>query len=275
MGPPLARMRPLAALAKTTDAIDRVQRVALLLHERLKLRRVGHDRLDGLAAPAAKRPVGQGRQLALGSSMWITAQHANQTPRTATPSRRSRPSVRPSLERLVDRRVGVEGNRRRWGLSTYSLNCGLVKQAARPRRDDTAAAGAKTPEPNPTPSKGRTSHARTYPPPPSPRPTTASVEDDVHAHWQRVVGRRSFLKGVGLAGAAALPGSALFAGQAFAQSTRITAGDVAILRFLAAAELIESRSVVSVRRARWRRRRQRRVCRRASEPRHRHAAVHL
>jgi hypothetical protein len=39
----------------------------------------------------------------------------------------------------------------------------------------------------------------------------ASLEDDdVHAHWQRVVGRRSFLKGVGLVGAAALPGSALF-----------------------------------------------------------------
>ncbi len=68
----------------------------------------------------------------------------------------------------------------------------------------------------------------------------ASVDDDVHAHWQRVVGRRSFLKGVGVAGAAALPGSGLLAGQAFAQSSRITAGDVAILRFLAAAELIES-----------------------------------
>jgi hypothetical protein len=67
-----------------------------------------------------------------------------------------------------------------------------------------------------------------------------SVDDDVHAHWQRIVGRRSFLKGVGLAGAAALPGSALFASQAFAQSGSITDGDVAILRFLAAAELIES-----------------------------------
>ena len=68
----------------------------------------------------------------------------------------------------------------------------------------------------------------------------AAVDDDVHAHWQRVVGRRSFLKGVGLAGAAALPGSALFASQAFAQSGSIADGDVAILRFLAAAELIES-----------------------------------
>ncbi len=72
-------------------------------------------------------------------------------------------------------------------------------------------------------------------------PTEAqSHEDDVHAHWQRVVGRRSFLKGVGIAGAAALPGSALVAGPAFARSAGIGEGDVAILRFLAAAELIES-----------------------------------
>jgi ferritin-like protein len=66
------------------------------------------------------------------------------------------------------------------------------------------------------------------------------AENDVHGHWQRVVGRRSFLKGVGLAGAAALPGSVLFASQAFAQTSSITDGDIAILRFLAAAELIES-----------------------------------
>jgi hypothetical protein len=67
-----------------------------------------------------------------------------------------------------------------------------------------------------------------------------SSDDDVHTHWQRVVGRRSFLKGVGLVGAAALPGSALFTSEALARSSRITAGDVAILRFLAAAELIEA-----------------------------------
>src|SRR4051812_8163668 len=70
--------------------------------------------------------------------------------------------------------------------------------------------------------------------------TPSEVEDDVHANWQRVVGRRSFLKGVGLAGAAALPGSALFAGEAMARSKSVTAGDIAILRFLAAAELIET-----------------------------------
>jgi hypothetical protein len=42
-------------------------------------------------------------------------------------------------------------------------------------------------------------------------------EDDVQAQWRRVVGRRSFLKGVGLAGAAAVPGSALLATEATAQ----------------------------------------------------------
>jgi Ferritin-like domain len=69
---------------------------------------------------------------------------------------------------------------------------------------------------------------------------SASIEDDVHAHWQRVVGRRSFLKGVGLAGVAALPGSALFASEAVGRSRGVTGGDIAILRFLAAAELIET-----------------------------------
>src|SRR3954468_15329426 len=74
----------------------------------------------------------------------------------------------------------------------------------------------------------------------TPITTTEPIEDDVHAQWQRVVGRRSFLKGVGIAGAAALPGSALFASEAIARSKGLTAGDVAILRFLTAAELIET-----------------------------------
>jgi hypothetical protein len=68
----------------------------------------------------------------------------------------------------------------------------------------------------------------------------ASVEDDLEASWRRVVGRRSFLKGVGLAGAAAIPGDALFASESMAASSAIARGDIAILRFLAAAELIES-----------------------------------
>jgi hypothetical protein len=70
--------------------------------------------------------------------------------------------------------------------------------------------------------------------------TSPSVTDDLDAHWERVVGRRSFLKGVGLAGAAAVPGSALLGGEALARSRSITGGDVAILRFLAAAEEIEA-----------------------------------
>jgi hypothetical protein len=54
------------------------------------------------------------------------------------------------------------------------------------------------------------------------------------------VARRSFLKGVGLAGAAALPGSALLADSALATAGKLSAGDVAIVRLLAAIELIES-----------------------------------
>jgi Ferritin-like domain len=69
---------------------------------------------------------------------------------------------------------------------------------------------------------------------------TAVPEDDLQAHWRRVVGRRSFLKGVGLAGAAAVPGSALLSGSALASTKRLAEGDVAILRLLAAIELIES-----------------------------------
>jgi hypothetical protein len=68
----------------------------------------------------------------------------------------------------------------------------------------------------------------------------ASVEDDLQVQWRRVVARRSFLRGIGLAGAAAVPGSALLASSAMAKTSAITDGDVAILRFLAAAELIES-----------------------------------
>src|ERR1700730_826024 len=62
-------------------------------------------------------------------------------------------------------------------------------------------------------------------------PTDAPpAETAVQSHWNRVVGRRSFLKGVGLAGAAVLPGSALLASQAMAAPVgRLTGGDVAIL----------------------------------------------
>ena len=66
-----------------------------------------------------------------------------------------------------------------------------------------------------------------------------SPHEDSDSRWNRPVQRRSFLRGVGMAGVAALPASALWASQASA-STDLTDGDVAILQFLAAAELIES-----------------------------------
>jgi Ferritin-like domain len=64
--------------------------------------------------------------------------------------------------------------------------------------------------------------------------------NEIEAQWRRVVGRRAFLQRVGVAGAAVLPAGALLAGSAKGQGDGITAGDAAILRFLAAAELIES-----------------------------------
>jgi hypothetical protein len=73
--------------------------------------------------------------------------------------------------------------------------------------------------------------------------TTSAPPDEVATNWNRVIGRRSFLAGVGIAGAsAAVPGGALLASSAAAKarSASITQGDVAILRFLAAAEILES-----------------------------------
>jgi hypothetical protein len=67
---------------------------------------------------------------------------------------------------------------------------------------------------------------------------------ELDALWHRVVGRRSFLRNVGLAGAATLPVAAVAAASAGAKkagnASGPTAGDIAILRFLAAAEIIES-----------------------------------
>src|ERR1700730_5091307 len=67
----------------------------------------------------------------------------------------------------------------------------------------------------------------------------SSMKDEVRNAWQQVVRRRSFLKGVGMTGAT-LPAGALLTTRSKAASTRLTPGDVAILRFLAAAELIET-----------------------------------
>src|SRR5689334_4338787 len=58
------------------------------------------------------------------------------------------------------------------------------------------------------------------------------TETDVGRLWDRVVRRRSFLGGLGTAGALMADGNS--------NGRRLSRGDVAILRFLAAAELIES-----------------------------------
>jgi len=76
---------------------------------------------------------------------------------------------------------------------------------------------------------------------PSPDAAPTITQDDAP---QKGAHRRSFLKGLGMAGATITAG-ALLAGKSRAQTapgknTPLTAGDTAILRFLAAAELIES-----------------------------------
>ena len=77
----------------------------------------------------------------------------------------------------------------------------------------------------------------------SPEASHSSIEEGVQRHWQGVVKRRSFLKGLGIAGAA-LSAGALLGTDLKADTTGSTAklsrGDVALLRFAAAAELIEA-----------------------------------
>src|SRR5256886_13098538 len=71
----------------------------------------------------------------------------------------------------------------------------------------------------------------------------SSTEEAVQRHWQGVVQRRSFLKGLGIAGAT-LSAGALLTTEGNAQATRSTGklskGDAALLRFAAAAEIIEA-----------------------------------
>lgn len=72
-------------------------------------------------------------------------------------------------------------------------------------------------------------------------PDTDQPIDEVNRQWNRVIRRRSFLKGLGATGAALSASAVLGTKQAAAQSSpSITQGDAAILRFLAAAEIIES-----------------------------------
>ena len=77
----------------------------------------------------------------------------------------------------------------------------------------------------------------------SPEASLSSTEEGVQRHWQSVVKRRSFLKGLGIAGAT-LSATALLGKDSEAQATRssgkLSKGDAALLKFAAAAELIEA-----------------------------------
>ena len=64
---------------------------------------------------------------------------------------------------------------------------------------------------------------------------TPANRNEIESRWRRVIRRRSFLQGVGAAG------TILSGGQLLGDDGRkLTPGDAAILRFLAAAELVES-----------------------------------
>jgi hypothetical protein len=72
----------------------------------------------------------------------------------------------------------------------------------------------------------------------SSEPTTPSGGEDAGLPSRNGVKRRSFLKGLGVAGAALSAGSLL--AEASQSNAIVTIGDVAILRFLAAAEILET-----------------------------------
>src|SRR5438309_12007774 len=71
----------------------------------------------------------------------------------------------------------------------------------------------------------------------------SSTEEAVQRHWQGVVKRRSFLKGLGIA-SATLSASALLGTEGNAQATgstgKLSKGDAALLQFAAWAEIVES-----------------------------------
>jgi hypothetical protein len=76
-----------------------------------------------------------------------------------------------------------------------------------------------------------------------------SADGELDSRGRRAFGRRSFLKGLGMAGATLLPASAMLINQAKAQEDKdanddnggtLSKGDASILRFLAAAEILES-----------------------------------
>ena len=69
---------------------------------------------------------------------------------------------------------------------------------------------------------------------------SASSDQDINACWQRVIRRRSFLKGAAIAGAGAMAPAVLVKAAKAQGNRKLSKGDAAILRFLAAAEIIES-----------------------------------
>jgi hypothetical protein len=79
------------------------------------------------------------------------------------------------------------------------------------------------------------SHDQAHPPAPEAPP-------ELESRWSDVVGRHAFLRGVGLAGVAAAVPAVGWPAEALGASRHrgLTKGDVAILRFLAAAEIIET-----------------------------------
>src|ERR1700692_3816080 len=77
----------------------------------------------------------------------------------------------------------------------------------------------------------------------SPEASQSSTESNVQRHWQGVVKRRSFLKGLGIAGAA-LSAGALLGTERNAETAgsrgKLSKGDVALLQFALWAEIVES-----------------------------------
>jgi len=65
----------------------------------------------------------------------------------------------------------------------------------------------------------------------------AETKSGILSRWQKVVGRRSFLHGIGGVAAA---GAALPSARLFADDNRLSKGDAALLQFAAAAEFIET-----------------------------------
>src|SRR5258708_13007030 len=77
----------------------------------------------------------------------------------------------------------------------------------------------------------------------SPEANQSSIEEGLQRHWQGVVKRRSFLKGLGIAGATMSAG-ALLGGESNAQTAtstgRLSRGDAALLRFAPAPQPIQA-----------------------------------